>query len=412
MDYPDDIDPQTLAALAQALTTPQSGRDFNEPVRRLLSLSKQHGFVTVQQVSELIPESAHDQELIGNLLNILEKLKIQLLDDDEVEDYRKEREQDDGVVGPRIEYYKDKPFDPFEVYQKQVGKKPVLTREEEVELFRRLKAAERAGQADEAHRNKNEVIVRNLRLVVSIARKYLNRGLSIDDLIQEGNLGLVRAIDGFDPERGYKFSTYGTWWIRQGIQRAIFNQARTVRIPAHLAPIVDLVVKAQKQLAEELDRDPTLEEIAQKSKQTIEKVAQVQNCLLEQDTTIREKGAEAAVDDVELLGQLLDAGRLEEAPSAHEVAARREKVAEVLSSLTDREKEVITLRFGLQDGVPLTLEEVAGRFQVTRERIRQIEEKTLRKLRHPARLRQLKEMSEDDHRPTGPGFDDFAKEAP
>jgi RNA polymerase primary sigma factor len=416
MDYPDDIDPQTLAALAQALTTPQSGRDFNEPVRRLLSLSKQHGFVTVQQVSEFIPDSAHDPELIENLMNILDKLEIRLLDDDEVEAHRKQREEDDGVVGPRVEYYKDKPFDPFEVYQKQVGKKPVLTREEEVELFKQLEAAEGLGQQAAALRTKNELITRNLRLVVSIARKYQNRGLPIDDLIQEGNLGLVKAIERFEYDLGYKFSTYATWWIRQSISRAIANQARTVRVPAHLVEVVNLVAKAQKELAEQLDREPTVDEIAAKTKLPADRIEYFKKVAHEQAALDSlggqpEGSSVPSVDADELLHQLQEGAKGESASLGQETEDVREKVGAVLSSLTEREREVISLRYGLRDGVPHTLEDVGVHFQVTRERIRQIEEKALRKMRHPTRLRQLQELTEGEDTPAGPGFDDFTKES-
>ncbi len=416
MDYPDDIDPQVLATLTQALSAPQGGRDFNEPVRRLLGLSKLHGFITVQQVNAAIPESATDPELIENLMNILDVLEIRLLDDDEVEAYRKQREEDDGVVGPRVEYIKDKLFDPFEVYRKQVGKKPILTKEQEVELFQRLEAAKQSGPEAEFVRIQNELAERNLRLVVSIARKYQDRGLIISDLVQEGNMGLMKAIERFDHRRGFKFSTYATWWIRQSIQRAIPDQVGTIRIPVHMYEIVNRVAKARQELLDQLDREPTLEEIAQKTNLPLDRVEQVKKSAHEQAdlTSFREQGGvptSEAPDDFAVLGQLLEGARLDEAPDANEMAAVREKVAEVLSSLSEREREVLTLRYGLLDGVQRTLEEVGAHFQVTRERIRQIEEKALRKLRHPTRSRQLQEMSEGEAGPSGPGFDDFAKDS-
>ena len=415
MDYPDDIDPQTLAALAQALTTPQSGRDFNEPVRRLLSLSKQHGFVTVQQVNEFIPDSAHDPELIENLMNILDSLDIKLLDDDEVDVHRKQRQEDDGVVGPRVEYVKVNPYDAFDVYRKQMGKKPVLTREEEVELFKQLEAAEGLGSEAAALRTKNELITRNLRLVVSIARKYQNRGLPIDDLIQEGNLGLVKAIERFEYDLGYKFSTYATWWIRQSISRSIANQARTVRVPAHLVEAANLVAKTQKELAEQLNREPTVDEIATKTKLPVDRIEYFKKVAHEQAAldslgSQPEGSSVQTIEAEELLHQLQEGARDESAYAGQETEATREKFGAVLSSLTEREREVISMRYGLRDGVQHTLEEVGVRFQVTRERIRQIEGKALRKMRHPTRLRQLQELTEGEDAPAGPGFDDFTKD--
>jgi len=411
-----DITPEALAALAQSVSLPQSRPDVNEQIPNLIALSKRQGFVTVQDINKAIPESLVDPELIEKVMNLLDGLKITILDDDEVEAHRKQREEAEELVGPRVVYVKDRPFDPFDVYVKQVGKKPVLTREEEVELFRRLEEAESLAQTAEIERIMKELTVRNLRLVISIARRYQDRGLSISDLVQEGNLGLLKAISRFEHDRGYKFSTYSTWWIRQGVQRSIANQARVVRIPVHLVDMVNSVTKARKKLAEELDRAPTLDEISVEAKVPVERVLQVKEIAHEQavlsSLVSQEPSASGeSVDELAVLGELMEEGRMDDAPDDTERDLLREKVDDVLQSLTEREKEVITLRFGLRDGIELTLEETSTHFGVTRERVRQIEEKALRKMRHPTRLRQLQELSDSESATSGPGFDEFAKDA-
>ena len=411
-----DITPEALAALAQSVSLQQSRPDVNEQIPNLIALSKRQGFVTVQDINKAIPESLVDPELIEKVMNLLDGLKITILDDDEVEAHRKQREEAEELVGPRAVYVKDRPFDPFDVYVKQVGKKPVLTREEEVELFRRLEEAESLAQTAEVERIMQELTVRNLRLVISIARRYQDRGLSISDLVQEGNLGLLKAISRFEHDRGYKFSTYSTWWIRQGVQRSIANQARVVRIPVHLVDMVNSVTKARKKLAEELDRAPTLDEISVEAKVPVERVLQVKEIAHEQavlsSLVSQDPSASGeSVDELAVLGELLEEGRMDDTPDDTERDLLREKVDDVLQSLTEREKEVITLRFGLRDGVELTLEETSTHFGVTRERVRQIEEKALRKMRHPTRLRQLQELADSESVTSGPGFDEFAKDA-
>jgi RNA polymerase primary sigma factor len=403
-----EIDPQSLAA-------PQTRPDVNEQIPKLVALSKQRGFVTVQDINQAIPDSLTDPELIEKVMNMLDSLKITLLDDDEIEAYQKERDGLTERTAGRVVTFKDKPFDPFNVYMKQVGKKPVLTREEEVELFTRLEAAAGLGQADAVDRIRNTLIERNLRLVVSIARKYVDRGLPISDLIQEGNLGLVRAIERFEHIRGYKFSTYATWWIRQAIDRSIANFARTIRIPAHQADALKKVTRAQKQLSDELDRAPTLEELALKSGLPPERVEEILKMPRESVSLqpFLEGGEVAAGPGTEATGELggyVEGGAVHDPREEGLLLQMRDKLDLALDSLGEREKEVITLRFGLLDGNPLTLEEVGLRFQVTRERIRQIEEKALRKMRHPTRLRPLQELAEGEPDATGPGFGDFARE--
>ena len=402
-----DITPEALAAQTPSVSLTPTNPEINEKIPHLISLSKQQGFVTIQEINQAIPDSLIDAELIEKVMNMLDSLDIKLLDDDEVEAHRKNVEDAEEVVGPRVVYVKDRPFDPFEVYVKQVGRKPVLTREQEVALFQRLEEAESLDEAAAVIRIMNELMERNLRLVISIARRYQDRGLSISDLVQEGNLGLWKAIGRFEHDRGYKFSTYATWWIRQSVQRAIANQGKVVRVPVHMAEVVNSVAKARAQLKEDLDRDPTVEELAAGAKLSVEAVGQVENFLHEQ-ASVETLGGEE-IDIIELFGTIREEKKADETASEERVREMRLRVAAALRSLVEREKDVLILRFGLLDGIERTLEEVGRHFKVTRERIRQIEEKALRKLRHPTRLRQLQELSETDTAASGPGFDDFAK---
>jgi RNA polymerase primary sigma factor len=403
-----EIPPEALAALSPSFSLTPANPEINEKIPHLISLSKQQGFVTIQNINQAIPDSLIDAELIEKVMNMLDSLDIKLLDDDEVEAHRKNLEDAEEVVGPRVVYVKDRPFDPFDVYVKQVGRKPVLTRAQEGELFQRLEEAESLDQAADVKRIMNELMERNLRLVISIARRYQDRGLSISDLVQEGNLGLWKAISRFEHDRGYKFSTYATWWIRQSVQRAIANQSKVVRVPVHMAELVNTVAKARAQLKEDLDRDPTVEELAVGAKLSVEAVGQVENLMHEQASVEAPGGDE--VDIIELFGAIREEKKADEAASEERVREMRLRVAAALRSLVEREKEVLILRFGLLDGVERTLEEIGQHFNVTRERIRQIEEKALRKLRHPTRLRQLQELSATEPTQSGPGFDDFTKD--
>jgi RNA polymerase primary sigma factor len=404
-----EITPEALAAFSESVSLTQARPEVNEQIPHLISLSKQQGFVTIQDINQAIPESLIDADLIEKVMNMLDGLDITLLDDDEVEAHRKHREEAEELVGPRVVYVKDRPFDPFDVYVKQVGRKPILTREQEVELFKALEAAEADGQEVEVTRIMNELTMRNLRLVISIARRYPDRGLSISDLVQEGNLGLLKAIARFEHDRGYKFSTYSTWWIRQSIQRAIANQAKVVRVPVHMVEVVNSVAKARAQLKADLDRDPTVEELAVGAKLSVQAVEQVEKFMHEQ-ASVDELGGEE-VDIIELFGAIREEKKADETASEERIREMRMRVDAALRSLVEREKEVLILRFGLLDGVERTLEEVGRHFKVTRERIRQIEVKALRKLRHPTRLRQLMELSQSEAPQSGPGFDDFAKDA-
>jgi RNA polymerase primary sigma factor len=561
--------------------TPPIDPGINLKVQQLVSLSKKNGYVTVQNINEIIPDSATDPELIENIMNILDNLDIKLLDEDEVETYRKKVEDSEEEAARTVPA--DAPYDPFNVYLKQMGHKPLLTREQEVEISKRIEDAElraqdflftcwltlpyqldlalkvlrkeerfdkvvidkkvesrdayykmlpkateectklkakldkawqkyldetdapkkaksreaylkiglmpkegckdilrkfcfkmklfeewleladikgdiedsrnlveptmvargpvRAKKAikpeisatrtreielrwrltpaellnlsrnvrkhlDEAQRAKTEMVEHNLRLVISIAKKYQNRGLLFTDLIQEGNMGLVKAVEKFEYRRGYKFSTYATWWIRQAITRSIADQARTIRIPVHMIETLNKVMQVQKQLTQELGHEPTAEEVANEMNMAIDRVQQIMK-MAQQPISLQ-----SPVGDGEdtSLGDFIEDKSAENPSDTASTRLLREKIDFVLRSLAEREKEVLILRFGLLDGVQRTLEEVGRHFKVTRERIRQIEAKALRKMRHPTRMRQLQGMFEGELDTSGPGFDQFISE--
>jgi RNA polymerase primary sigma factor len=272
--------------------------------------------------------------------------------------------------------------DPVRMYLKEIGRVPLLTAEEEVELAKRIEQGD-----EEAKRRLAEA---NLRLVVSIAKRYVGRGMQFLDLIQEGNLGLIKAVEKFDYRKGYKFSTYATWWIRQAITRAIADQARTIRIPVHMVETINKLVRVQRELLQILGREPTAEEIAERMRIPVERVREINKIAQEPvslETPIGEEEDSHLGDFIEDEDALAPA----EAASAHLL---REQLEEVLSTLSPREAKVLRLRFGLDDGRARTLEEVGQAFGVTRERIRQIEAKALRKLRHPSRSKKLRDYLE------------------
>ncbi|MCR5747155.1 MAG: RNA polymerase sigma factor RpoD [Lachnospiraceae bacterium] len=272
--------------------------------------------------------------------------------------------------------------DPVRMYLKEIGKVPLLSADEEVELAKRMELGDQEA--------KNKLAEANLRLVVSIAKRYVGRGMLFLDLIQEGNLGLIKAVEKFDYRKGYKFSTYATWWIRQAITRAIADQARTIRIPVHMVETINKLVRVSRQLLQELGREPTPEEIAEEMKMPVEKVREILKISQEPVSLETPIGEE---EDSHLGDFLPD----EHVPVPADAAAfelLKEQLNEVLDTLTEREQKVLRLRFGLDDGKARTLEEVGRKFNVTRERIRQIEAKALRKLRHPSRSRKLKDYLE------------------
>jgi RNA polymerase primary sigma factor len=553
-----------------------------EKVQQLVSLSKKNGYVTVQNINEVIPDSATDPELIENIMNILDNLDIKLLDEDEVETYRKKVE-DFEEAAARIEPA-DAPYDPFDVYLEQVRLKPRVSRARELELFQHITDGEYRAQEflfsrwltlpfqldlakkvisgeqrheevvdsrkskrndsyltiiktvvasceklndrleflwqsylseadpalaaealqvyheaelnvtngckfhlrkfyfrmslfeewlegssiqddlrnsrmivdgpaesldsakrmamsrdielrwrlspfeflkvyektrmhlDEVRRTKTELIENNLRLVISIAREFQDRGLLLIDLIQEGNIGLMKTIDRYDHARGYSFSGIATWWIRQVLARSVASQSRTVRIPVHLADLVDKVVQARKKLTRKLGREPNLEEMAAEMNMPIERMQEFIDlsrihALSHHDEMTREDADSLHKDGASVLDGLVAEDPHENPTSAASTRLLREKIDFVLRSLAEREKEVLILRFGLIDGVQRTLEEVGRHFKLTRERIRQIEMKALKNLRHPTRLRQLRDSAEDQFGRIDPGFDDFTKDS-
>ncbi len=272
--------------------------------------------------------------------------------------------------------------DPVRMYFKEIGKVPLLTAEEELELAKRIEAGD-----EEA---KKKLCESNLRLVVSIARRYLNRGLSFLDLIQEGNLGLIKAVEKFDYRKGFKFSTYATWWIRQAITRSIADQARTIRIPVHMVETINKLIRVSRQLLQEYGREPTSEEIAKEMGISVEKVREIKK--ISQDPVSLETPIGEEEDSH--LGDFIPDDDIPSPVDAAAYSMLQKQLREVLDTLSEREKKVLILRFGLDDGRPRTLEEVGKEFNVTRERIRQIEAKALRKLRHPSRSKKLRDYLE------------------
>lgn len=337
----------------------------------LISRAKKHNKqIPQQEVLDYFEDLNLDEELLDDVIDGLEKSGITVLEDDEATGEMPKRQTVDDII--MVD-------DPVRMYLKEIGKVDLLTADEERELAARMSAGD-----EEAKQHLTEA---NLRLVVSIAKRYTGRGLQFLDLIQEGNLGLIKAVDKFDYHKGFKFSTYATWWIRQAITRSIADQARTIRIPVHMVETINKLVRHQRQLLQELGREPEPEEIAERMGISVDRVREIQK--ISQIPVSLEKPIGEEEDS-----QLGDFIEDEDAQSPAEQASYtllREQLFEVLKELTPREEEVLKLRFGLEDGRTRTLEEVGREFNVTRERIRQIEAKALRKLRHPNRSRKLKD---------------------
>ena len=302
-------------------------------------------------------------------LSYVDDEEIILTDEDEVDVENIDLSVPDGVS---IE-------DPVRMYLKEIGKVPLLSADEEIELAKRMEVGDQEA--------KKRLAEANLRLVVSIAKRYVGRGMLFLDLIQEGNLGLIKAVEKFDYRKGYKFSTYATWWIRQAITRAIADQARTIRIPVHMVETINKLIRVSRQLLQELGREPTPEEIAEEMKLPVERVREILKISQEPVSLETPIGEE----EDSHLGDFIQDDNVPVPADAAAFTLLKEQLVEVLSTLTDREQKVLRLRFGLDDGRARTLEEVGKEFNVTRERIRQIEAKALRKLRHPSRSRKLKD---------------------
>ena len=358
-----------------------------DPVRSLIETGRRAGKLTNTEIGDAMEESGHvlDVEAMEKLYEELESNGIEVIDDDPIDPadaglLREEggEEYDDALNTDGIAI-----DDPVKVYLKEIGRVPLLTPEEEIDLALKIQAGGPDGE-----KAKQRLSEANLRLVVSIAKRYVGRGMQFLDLIQEGNLGLIKAVEKFDHTKGFKFSTYATWWIRQAITRAIADQARTIRIPVHMVETINKVKKVSSQLLHEMGHDPSAEEIAERLEMPVDKVREIMRVAQEPVSLETPIGEE---EDSHLGDFIPD----DDAPIPAEAASQtllKEQLADVLKTLTPREEKVLRLRFGLEDGRPRTLEEVGKEFNVTRERIRQIEAKALRKLRHPSRSRKLRDF--------------------
>ncbi len=363
-----------------------------ETVKKLIEKGKKRGMITYSEIMDALEDVDLDKDQIDEIYDHFATMGIDIVGDKEdvVEDLDI---MDEATLGPEMEIEENieddaallkgvNIDDPVRMYLKEIGRVDLLTAEEEINL------AERIEQGDEEARKR--LAEANLRLVVSIAKRYVGRGMLFLDLIQEGNMGLIKAVEKFDYRKGFKFSTYATWWIRQAITRAIADQARTIRIPVHMVETINKLIRVQRQLLQDLGREPSPEEIGEEMDLTPEKVREILKIAQEPVSLETPIGEE---EDSHLGDFIPD----DDAPAPAEAAAYsllREQLVDVLDTLTPREQKVLRLRFGLDDGRSRTLEEVGKTFDVTRERIRQIEAKALRKLRHPSRSKKLKDYLE------------------
>ena len=410
-----------------AVETEETKAKFREKLKSLLELGKKkRNILEYQEISDFFRDMNLDEEKTDKVLDFLEANKVDVLrisdgddedddiildDEDEVEVEKIDLSVPEGVS---VE-------DPVRMYLKEIGKVPLLSADEEIELAQKMEAGsvavekipllkERLAETgDEQEKEEIQAEIKalqldvdrgsdakkrlaeaNLRLVVSIAKRYVGRGMLFLDLIQEGNLGLIKAVEKFDYRKGYKFSTYATWWIRQAITRAIADQARTIRIPVHMVETINKLIRVSRQLLQELGREPTPEEIAEEMKMPVERVREILKISQEPVSLETPIGEE----EDSHLGDFIKDDNVPVPADAATFTLLKEQLEEVLGTLTEREQKVLTLRFGLEDGRARTLEEVGKEFNVTRERIRQIEAKALRKLRHPSRSRKLKDYLE------------------
>jgi len=364
--------------------------------KRLVERGKKRGSITLDEINVEVGrlaetrEELNEAEIFEDLMTDLNAAGVEVVEEAEEEKPDETEETEEALsAGLSLD-------DPVRMYLKEIGRVPLLSMEDEKNLAMRIEAGEKelarngsanqviVGQGEEAKRQLTEA---NLRLVVSIAKKYVGRGMLFLDLIQEGNLGLIRAVEKFDYRKGYKFSTYATWWIRQAITRALADQARTIRIPVHMVETINRLIKISRQLLQELGRDPSVEEIAAEMGLTPEKVREVIKISQEPISLETPIGEE----EDSHLGDFIEDHEAVAPAEAASVMLLKEKMQDVLQNLTERERKVLVLRFGLEDGHQRTLEEVGQEFGVTRERIRQIEAKALRKLRHPSRGKALKD---------------------
>ena len=345
-------------------------------IKDLLEKGKKKGMLTYKEITDALEEIELEPAQMDAIYENIESMGIEIVGnmEEELEAIKEEETEIDLTIPEGIAL-----DDPVRMYLKEIGKVPLLSPEEEHDLAKKMSEGD-----EEAKKMLSEA---NLRLVVSIAKRYVGRGMLFLDLIQEGNLGLIKAVEKFDYQKGYKFSTYATWWIRQAITRAIADQARTIRIPVHMVETINKLIRISRQLLQELGRDPYPEEIAKEMNLSIDKVREIQKIAQEPVSLETPIGEE---EDSHLGDFIPD----DDAPAPAEAASfslLKEQLTTVLSTLTPREEKVLRLRFGLDDGRARTLEEVGKEFEVTRERIRQIEAKALRKLRHPSRSKKLKD---------------------
>ena len=359
--------------------------DKKTVIRDLIELGKSKGQLTTKEILDAIGELDFDPEHIEKFYDTLESHGIEIIDDFsdiQIDDIDLSKvsgaDTDDfdagmGMEGVAID-------DPVKVYLKEIGRVPLLSSEEEVRLAIAIKDGDEAA--------KKRLSEANLRLVVSIAKRYLGRGMQFLDLIQEGNLGLIKAVEKFDYTKGFKFSTYATWWIRQAITRAIADQARTIRIPVHMVETINKLIRISRQLLQDKGREPLPEEIAEKMDIPVERVREIMKIAQEPVSLETPIGEE----EDSHLGDFIEDSEAVAPDDAASFILLKEQIEDVFSCLTDRERKVLYLRFGLKDGRPRTLEEVGQHFNVTRERIRQIEAKALRKLRHPSRSKKLRDF--------------------
>ena len=374
---------EKLEEMKDVKTNNEKEKSDAEKVQDIVKKAKAKGKITYEELAKELENTNPDQ--IDKVFDAFEEMGVNINDDfedepdiddlKEVEDLKLDEITETSYEGISVD-------DPVRMYLREIGKIPLLSYDKELELAKRILEGD-----EEA---KQELAEANLRLVVSIAKKYVGRGMLFLDLIQEGNMGLIKAVEKFDYTKGFKFSTYATWWIRQAITRAIADQARTIRIPVHMVETINRLIRTSRHLLQQLGREPTPEEIAKEMDMSVEKVMEIQK--IAQDPVSLE--TPIGEEDDSHLGDFIQD---EDSPAPQDAASYtllREQLEEVMKTLTPREAKVLRLRFGLDDGKARTLEEVGKEFDVTRERIRQIEAKALRKLRHPSRSRKLKDFLE------------------
>ena len=349
---------------------------------KLLAKGKKQGYITQEEISKIFPKAEDDLETLDALYTKLIGLGIDVFEKlDEGADKVAGSGITEKEIAAVVAVDKTVSSDPVRMYLREIGKVSLITKADEVSLAKRVERGDQKAV--------DALIQANLRLVVSIAKKYMNRGMDFLDLIQEGNQGLMRAVQKFDWRRGYKFSTYATWWIRQAITRAIADQARTIRIPVHMIETINKFRRAERELSQELEREPKVEEIAKRAEIELKRAKDIIKMLSQEPTSLE---APVGKEEDSRLKEFIPA---EDEASSPELSANfellREQLQEVLGTLNPREQKVLEMRFGLRDGRNRTLEEVGKQFGVTRERIRQIEAKALRKLRHPSRAKKLRD---------------------